>query len=41
MLETAKTLRELIPGAELHTLDGQTHNVQPDVIAPVLVEFFA
>jgi len=41
MLETAKTLRELIPGAELRTLDGQTHNVQPDVIAPVLIEFFA
>jgi len=41
MLETAKTLSKVIRGAELRTLGGQTHNVEPDAIAPVLVEFFA
>ena len=30
-----------IPGAQLRVLEGQTHEVAPDVIAPVLVEFFA
>jgi pimeloyl-ACP methyl ester carboxylesterase len=40
MLETAKTLSKAIPGAKLRTLDGQTHDVQPEVLAPVLVEFF-
>jgi pimeloyl-ACP methyl ester carboxylesterase len=41
MLETAKTLSQVIPGARLRTLDGQTHDVHPDALAPVLVEFFA
>jgi pimeloyl-ACP methyl ester carboxylesterase len=41
MLETAKTLSQIIPGAKLSTLDGQTHDVHPDALAPVLVEFFA
>jgi pimeloyl-ACP methyl ester carboxylesterase len=41
MLETAKTLAKVIPGARLRTLDGQTHNVDPAALAPVLVEFFA
>jgi pimeloyl-ACP methyl ester carboxylesterase len=40
MLETARTLSQTIPGAELRTLDGQTHDVHPDALAPVLVEFF-
>jgi pimeloyl-ACP methyl ester carboxylesterase len=30
-----------IPEAQLRMLDGQTHEVAPDAIAPVLVEFFA
>ena len=30
-----------MPGAQLGTLRGQTHNVNPAVLAPVLVEFFA
>jgi pimeloyl-ACP methyl ester carboxylesterase len=30
-----------IPGAELRMLEGQTHEVAPDAMAPVLVEFFA
>jgi pimeloyl-ACP methyl ester carboxylesterase len=41
MLETAKTLSKAIPGAKLSTLDGQTHDVHPEALAPVLVEFFA
>jgi hypothetical protein len=41
MLETAKTLSRAIPGAELRTLDGQAHDVQAEVLAPVLAEFFA
>jgi pimeloyl-ACP methyl ester carboxylesterase len=41
MLETAKTLSKAIPGARLTSLKGQTHDVQPDTLAPVLLEFFA
>jgi len=41
MRETAATLVKVIPGAKLRTLDGQTHNVDPAALAPVLVEFFA
>ena len=41
MKETAKTLGELIPSARQATLEGQTHDVHPDAIAPVLIEFFA
>lgn len=41
MLETAKTLSRTIPVAKLHTLDGETHDVHPAALAPVLVEFFA
>jgi pimeloyl-ACP methyl ester carboxylesterase len=41
MLETAKTLSQTIPHARLRTLEGQTHDVQPEALAPVLAEFFA
>ena len=41
MLETAKTLSKAIPVAKLSTLDGQTHDVHPEALAPVLAEFFA
>jgi pimeloyl-ACP methyl ester carboxylesterase len=41
MLETARTLSKVIPRATLRTLNGQTHVVQPEVLAPVLVEYFA
>jgi pimeloyl-ACP methyl ester carboxylesterase len=41
MLETAKTLGKAIPGAKMRTIDGQTHDVHPSALAPVLVEFFA
>jgi hypothetical protein len=41
MHETAKTLTKAIPGAKLSTLEGQAHDVSPQALAPVLVEFFA
>jgi hypothetical protein len=41
MLETARTLSNAIPVAELRTLEGQSHDVHPDALAPVLVEFSA
>jgi pimeloyl-ACP methyl ester carboxylesterase len=40
MLETAATLSKLIPAATLRTLEGQAHDVHPEALAPVLVEFF-
>ena len=40
MFETAKALSKTIPGAKLRTLEGQTHEVHPEALAPVLVEFF-
>lgn len=38
---SAATLAEAIPGARHHTLDGQTHEVTPEALAPALVQFFA
>jgi pimeloyl-ACP methyl ester carboxylesterase len=40
MRETAEALERAIPGATTRTLEGQTHDVAPAVLAPVLVEFF-
>ncbi|HEX8036534.1 MAG TPA: alpha/beta hydrolase [Ktedonobacterales bacterium] len=37
---TAQALANVIPNAELRTLEGQTHEVAVGVLAPVLVEFF-
>jgi pimeloyl-ACP methyl ester carboxylesterase len=36
----AKSAADAIPAARLWTLDGQTHDVAPDALAPVLAEFF-
>lgn len=41
MLETAKALANAIPHAEQCTLEGQSHDVNLEVLAPVLVEFFS
>jgi len=38
--QAAKATAAAIPTAEHRTLDGQTHDVAPDAIAPVLAEFF-
>jgi pimeloyl-ACP methyl ester carboxylesterase len=39
MGETAKILSEGMPHAQLRSLEGQTHDVKADVLAPVLAEF--
>jgi pimeloyl-ACP methyl ester carboxylesterase len=41
MSDTARALSQAMPHAELRTLEGQTHDVDPDVLALVLVEFFS
>jgi Alpha/beta hydrolase family len=40
-VQAAQTLAKALPDARRHTLEGQTHNVAPEVLATVLVEFFA
>jgi pimeloyl-ACP methyl ester carboxylesterase len=40
MAETSSELARLIPNARRATLPGQSHDVDPTVIAPVLAEFF-
>ncbi len=40
MHQSASALAKAIPHAQQRTLEGQTHDVKADVIAPVLVEFF-
>ena len=40
MKATAGTLSKIIPRARLQILDGQTHDVSPEALAPLLVEFF-
>ncbi len=40
MSDTAQALGKAIPHAQVLTLEGQTHDVDPGVLAPVLMEFF-
>lgn len=40
MLDTANALAKAIPRAQHRTLEGQSHDVDLQVLAPVLVEFF-
>ena len=40
MRATAAALAQAIPNARRRTLEGQTHEVTADAVAPVLVEFF-
>lgn len=40
MGDTARTLAKAMPSATLRGLDGQAHDVDPDALAPVLIEFF-
>lgn len=37
--KAAKVVADAIPGASHRTLEGQTHNVSPDVLVPAVVEF--
>jgi pimeloyl-ACP methyl ester carboxylesterase len=39
--DTAAALAEALPNGETRTLEGQTHDVDADVLAPVVAEFFA
>jgi hypothetical protein len=38
--EAAQALADVLPDRRHRTLEGQEHNVDPAVLAPVLVEFF-
>jgi len=38
--ETARALADVLPDGRHRTLEGQEHNVDPAVLAPVLMEFF-
>jgi pimeloyl-ACP methyl ester carboxylesterase len=40
MRDTAMALAKAMPNAQYRTLEGQTHDVAPEVLAPVLIEFF-
>ncbi len=40
MRNTARALAAILPQGQYHLLEGQEHNVDPAVLAPVLVEFF-
>jgi pimeloyl-ACP methyl ester carboxylesterase len=40
MHETAKALASALPNGEVRTLEGQSHDVAPQVIAPALTQFF-
>jgi hypothetical protein len=31
----------LLPNAQYRTLPGQMHNLDPDAVTPILVEFFS
>jgi len=39
MHDTARALAEAMPHAEYRVLEGQTHEVAPEAIAPVLIDF--
>lgn len=41
MRPTADKLAKVIPNARRRTLEGQAHDVSPEVLAPILVEFFS
>jgi pimeloyl-ACP methyl ester carboxylesterase len=36
----AQALAEVLPNAKRGTLEGQTHDVNAEALAPVLIEFF-
>jgi hypothetical protein len=41
MRSAAQTLADALPNARHRSLQGQTHDIVPAVLAPVLEEFFA
>ena len=40
MYDTAKAIAQAVPHGQFRTLEGQRHDVSPEVLAPVLVGFF-
>jgi pimeloyl-ACP methyl ester carboxylesterase len=41
MADTARALSQAMPNATLRGLDGQSHEIDPAVLAPVLADFFS
>src|SRR5262245_35345797 len=41
MRATADAIAKILPNGRRHTLEGQSHNVDPEAIAPVLTKFFS
>jgi len=39
--KAVRAVAKAVPGAQLRTLKGQTHNVKPEVLSAALLEFFA
>jgi len=40
LTHAAQAVADVLPNAQRHTIKGQPHNVAPEAIAPVLVDFF-
>jgi hypothetical protein len=40
MKSTANKLALVIPVAQRHVVEGQAHDVSPQVLAPILLKFF-
>jgi hypothetical protein len=40
MRETAQVLASILPAGQARTLEGQTHDLVPAVLVPVLEQFF-
>jgi pimeloyl-ACP methyl ester carboxylesterase len=40
MQSAAQAAAQALPNAQYRSLEGQTHDVSPEVLAPVLIEFF-
>ena len=40
MHSAAQALADALPAAQRRTLEGQTHEVAPEVLAPLLEDFF-
>jgi hypothetical protein len=36
-----RALADVLPNAQRRTLEGQSHGADPEILGPVLVEFFA